>query len=215
MKDVFIVSAARTPMGSFGGVLSGFSATQLGSFAIEGALKQAGVDAEQVQEVYMGNVVSANLGQAPARQSALGANIPKNVPCTTINKVCSSGAKSVMIGAMQIGLGLADVIVAGGMESMSNIPYYVPKARWGYKYGDATLVDGLSKDGLTDVYMGGPMGVFADRTADKFGFSREEQDAYAIESYTRAAKATESGAFKSEIIPVEVPQRQRRCPGHK
>jgi acetyl-CoA C-acetyltransferase len=208
MKEVFIVSASRTPMGSFGGILSGFSATQLGSFAIEGALKQAGVSAGQVQEVYMGNVVSGNLGQAPARQAALGAGISDQVPCTTINKVCSSGAKSVMIAAMQIGLGLSDIVVAGGMESMSNIPYYVPKARFGYKYGDATLVDGLAKDGLTDVYMGGPMGVFADRTAEKFGFSREDQDAYAIESYTRAAKATEQGAFKAEITPVEVPQRR-------
>lgn len=208
MKDVFIVSATRTPMGSFGGMLSGFSATQLGSFAIEGALQKAGVAVDQVEEVYMGNVCSADLGQAPARQSSLGAKIPQNVPCTTINKVCSSGAKSVMFAAMQIGLGLSDIVVAGGMESMSNIPYYVPKARFGYKFGDATFVDGLAKDGLTDVYLGGPMGTFADRTADKFGFTREQQDAYAIESYTRAAKATESGAFDSEIVPVSIPQRK-------
>ncbi|MFK7970436.1 MAG: acetyl-CoA C-acyltransferase [Bacteroidia bacterium] len=208
MKEVFIVSASRTPMGSFGGALAGFSATQLGSLAIEGALKQAGVAADQVQEVYMGNVVSANLGQAPARQASLGANIPNNVPCTTVNKVCASGTKAVMFAAMQIGLGLTDVIVAGGMESMSNIPYYVPKGRFGYKFGDATLVDGLSKDGLTDVYLGGPMGTFADRTADKFGISREEQDEYAIESYKRASAATENGSFASEIVPVEIPQRR-------
>jgi acetyl-CoA C-acetyltransferase len=208
MQDVFIVSAVRTPIGSFGGSLSNFSATQLGSFAIQGALEKSGVAADQVTEVFMGNVVSSNLGQAPARQAAHGAGIPHNVPCTTINKVCASGMKCIMFGAQSIMLGHNDVVVAGGMENMSAIPYYVPKARWGYKYGDAALIDGLAKDGLTDVYDQCAMGVFADRTAEKYGITREEQDAFAIDSYKRSAATTEAGKFAAEIIPVSIPQRR-------
>lgn len=208
MNEVFIVSAVRTPMGSFGGVLSGISATKLGAIAIEGALERAGVGAEHVEEVFMGNVVSANLGQAPARQAAIYAGISHNVPATTINKVCSSGAKSIMFAAQSIMLGHADLIVAGGMENMSQIPYYVPKARFGYKYGDAQLIDGLAKDGLTDVYNQQAMGVCADATAVKYNISREAQDAFAIQSYQRAAAATEGGKFQSEIVPVSVPQRR-------
>lgn len=208
MKEVYIVSAVRTPMGSFGGVLASLSATQLGSTAIKGALEKAGVDATLIEEVFMGNVCSANLGQAPARQAALGAGIGINVPCTTINKVCSSGMKSIMFAAQTIMLGQADIIVAGGMESMSNIPYYIPKARWGHKYGNGELVDGLAKDGLTDAYDHMAMGVCGDHTATKYGFSREDQDAYAIRSYKRAAEATESGQFSAEIVGVPVPQRK-------
>ena len=208
MKEVYIISAVRTALGSFGGVLSSLSATQLGSAAIKGALEKAGVNAGEVEEVFMGNVCSANLGQAPARQAALGAGIGQNVPCTTVNKVCSSGMKSIMFGAQSIMLGQADVIVAGGMESMSNIPYYVPKARWGYKYGDAALIDGLAKDGLVDAYDHNAMGVCADNTAKKYQISREEQDEYTIRSYKRAAESTSNGAFKEEIVPVSVPQRK-------
>ena len=208
MSDVFIVSAVRTPVGSFGGVLSSVSATDLGAVAIKGALEKAGVEAGQVEEVFMGNVCSANLGQAPARQAALGAGIGQNVPCTTINKVCSSGLKSVMFAAQSIMLGHGEILVAGGMESMSNVPYYIPKARWGYKYGHSELIDGLARDGLMDAYDHVAMGICADNTAEKYGISRETQDAFAIESYTRSAKATEAGHFKEEIIPVSVPQRK-------
>lgn len=208
MKEVYIVSAVRTPLGSFGGALSSLSAIQLGSTAIKGALEKAGVDASEVEEVFMGNVCSANLGQAPARQAALGAGVGQNVPCTTVNKVCSSGMKSIMFGAQSIMLGQNDVVVAGGMESMSNIPYYIPKARWGHKYGNGELVDGLAKDGLTDAYGQMAMGVCADSTATKYEISREEQDAYAIRSYKLAAEATEQGWFKEEIVPVSVPQRK-------
>jgi acetyl-CoA C-acetyltransferase len=208
MKEVYIVSAVRTPIGSFGGVLSPLSATQLGSEAIKGALKKASVDAEEVQEVFMGNVVSANLGQAPARQASLGAGIGHNVPCTTVNKVCASGMKSIMFGAESIMLGHNDVVIAGGMESMSNIPFYLDKARWGYKYGNGNVIDGLQKDGLTDAYDQQAMGVAADNTAKVKEISREEQDEFAIQSYKRSAEATESGAFKEEIIPVSVPQRR-------
>lgn len=208
MKEVFIVSAVRTPIGSFGGMLSGFSATQLGAKAIEGALQKAGVTPEQVQEVLMGNVISANLGQAPAKQAALYAGIPNTVPCTQVNKVCSSGMKAVMMGAQSIMLGLQDIVVAGGMESMSNIPFYVPKARFGYKYGDGVLVDGLARDGLVDAYDHNAMGVCADATAEKYDISREEQDEFAINSYKRSAAATESGVMREEIIPIEIPQRK-------
>lgn len=207
-KPVYIVSAVRTPIGSFGGVLKGFSATKLGAHAIKGALAKAGVTADQVNEVFMGNVVSANLGQAPARQAAIFAGIPNDVPCTTINKVCSSGVKSVMIGAQSIMLGMSDIVVTGGMESMTNIPFYLPKARYGYGYGNGEIVDGLAKDGLIDVYNEYAMGVCADNTASKYGISREEQDAFAITSYKRSAAATESGKFEGEIIPIEVPQRK-------
>jgi acetyl-CoA C-acetyltransferase len=208
MNEVYIISAARTPIGSFGGKLSGFTATQLGSLAIKGALEKAGVDAQEVQEVYMGNVVSAGLGQAPARQAALGAGIGENVPCTAINKVCSSGMKSVMIAAQSIMVGVQDVIVAGGMESMSNIPYYIPKARYGYKYGHGEMLDGLVKDGLWEAYHEFPMGNCADNTAKEMGITREAQDEYAIKSYQRSAAATEAGKFNEEIIPVAIPQRK-------
>jgi acetyl-CoA C-acetyltransferase len=208
MKEVYILTAVRTPMGSFGGALAGFTAIELGTMAIQGALERAGIAASEVNEVFMGNVCSANLGQAPARQAAIKAGIPNNVPCTTINKVCASGMKSIMLGAQSIMLGHNEVVVAGGMESMSNIPYYLTKARWGYKYGEAPLVDGLQKDGLTDVYNQMAMGVCADNTAAKYNISREAQDAFAIQSYKRSAAATESGVFKNEIIPVAIPQRK-------
>lgn len=208
MNEVYIVSAARTPIGSFGGQLAGFTATQLGSLAIKGALEKAGVDGKFVQEVLMGNVVSAGLGQAPARQAALGAGLSNEVPCTTINKVCASGMKSVMFAAQSIMLGLQDVVVAGGMESMTNIPYYIPKARYGYKYGHGELLDGLMKDGLWEVYNEFPMGNCADNTAREMGISREAQDDYAINSYKRAAAATAAGYFNDEIIPVAIPQRK-------
>ncbi|MBO0929568.1 acetyl-CoA C-acyltransferase [Fibrella aquatilis] len=205
MQEAVIIAAVRTPIGSFGGALSTLSATDLGAAAIKGALAKAGVAPELVEEVYMGNVVSANVGQAPAKQAALKAGLPANIPCTTINKVCASGTKAIMLAAQSIQLGLADVIVAGGMESMSNVPYYVPKARFGYKYGNAELVDGLAKDGLLDAYDECAMGVFADATADRYQLSREAQDAYAVQSYRRAEAATASGAFGAEIVPVEVP----------
>jgi acetyl-CoA C-acetyltransferase len=208
MKKVYIVSATRTPIGSFGGVLSNISATSLGSTAIKGALNKAKVDAEAIQEVFMGNVVSANLGQAPARQAALAAGIPNTVPCTTINKVCSSGAKAVMFAAQSIALGQQELIVAGGMENMSQIPYYIPKARFGYKFGGGDFVDGLQKDGLLDVYNNCMMGVCADATATKYEISREEQDAFAIQSYKRSQASTSNGQFADEITAVEVPQRK-------
>jgi len=208
MKEVYIVSAVRTPLGSFGGMFAGLSATELGSAAIRGALAKAEVEASQVEEVFMGNVCSANLGQAPARQASLGAGIGIEVPCTTVNKVCASSMKCIMFGAQAIMLGQADLILAGGMESMSNVPYYVPKARWGYKYGDATLIDGLAKDGLTDAYDQSSMGISSDNTAKKYDISREEQDRFAIKSYKLAAASTENGAFKDEIVPVRVPQRK-------
>jgi acetyl-CoA C-acetyltransferase len=208
MQEVFIVSAVRTPIGSFGGVLSSIFAPALGAEAIRGALAAAGVSADQVEEVMMGNVVSANLGQAPARQAARAAGIPDTVPCTTVNKVCASSMKCIMFGAQSIMLGHNDVVVAGGMESMSQAPFYVPNARWGYKYGDGALVDGLAKDGLVDVYEQCAMGIFADRTADKYEISREAQDAFAIDSYKRAAAATDGGFFKAEIVSVAIPQKK-------
>ncbi|MBL7806905.1 MAG: acetyl-CoA C-acyltransferase [Saprospiraceae bacterium] len=208
MQEVFIVSAVRTPIGSFGGSLAGVSATQLGAAAIKGALEKAGVSPDQVNEVLMGNVVSANLGQAPARQAARFSGIPDHVPCTTVNKVCASGMKCITLGAQSIMLGMNDIVVAGGMENMSQIPYYIPNARWGYKYGNGEIVDGLAKDGLTDVYNQKAMGVCADATATKYGISREAQDAFAIESYKRSAASTESGAFKAEIVPVSIPQKK-------
>jgi acetyl-CoA C-acetyltransferase len=208
MKQVYIISATRTPIGSFGGSLAGLSATALGAKAIAGALKAAHISPDQVNEVFMGNVVSANLGQAPARQAALGAGLPNNVPCTTVNKVCSSGLKSIMFGAQAISLGQADIIVAGGMESMSNVPYYVPSGRWGSKYGHVELIDGLLKDGLTDVYSQTAMGISADKTAEKYNISREAQDTFAIDSYKKAQNASKSGNFKNEIVPLEIPQRK-------
>jgi acetyl-CoA C-acetyltransferase len=208
MNEVYIMAAVRTPIGSFGGSLAALSAIDLGAAAIKGALEKTGIEAAKVQEVLMGNVVSANLGQAPARQAAVAAGIPYEVPCTTINKVCSSGMKSVMFGAQSIMLGQQDIIVAGGMESMTNIPYYLPKARFGYKYGGGELVDGLEKDGLYEAYYKFAMGNCADNTAKEMNISREEQDAYATSSYKRVAAATEAGYFRQEIVPVEVPQRK-------
>lgn len=208
MQEVYIVSAVRTPIGSFGGSLSSLTATKLGSIAITGALEKAGVKTELVDEVFMGNVVSAGLGQAPARQAAIGAGIGYNVPCTTVNKVCASGMKSVMLGAQSIMLGHADVIVAGGMESMSNIPFYVPKARYGYGYGHGQLLDGLMHDGLWEPYHQFPMGSCADNTAKEMNISREAQDEFAINSYKKIADSVAKGLFKDEIIPVEIPQRK-------
>ena len=208
IKEVYIVSAVRTPLGSFGGKLSSITAIELGSIAIKGALSKSGVPSEAVNEVFMGNVISANLGQAPARQAAIGAGIGYHVPCTTVNKVCASGMKAVMLAAQSIMLGINNVVVAGGMESMSNVPYYIPKARFGYKYGNAEMVDGLVKDGLFEVYYKFPMGNCADNTAKEMNISREEQDAYAIQSYRRSAEAWEKGMFKDEIVPVEMTGRK-------
>ena len=208
MKTVYIVSAVRTPIGSFGGSLAGFTSTQLGSFAIKGAIEKAGIMPEVVNEVFMGSVLQSNLGQAPARQAAKFAGLPDNVICTTVNKVCASGMKAVMLGAQSIALGAADVVVAGGMESMSKVPFYVDSMRWGNKYGNSQLIDGIAKDGLTDVYNNYPMGNAAELCAKELKISREEQDAYAIESYKRSQAATTAGKFKDEIIPIEVPQRK-------
>lgn len=207
-KEVYIVSAVRTPLGSFGGALSTLSATELGAVAIKGAVEKAGIAFDAVEEVFMGNVVSANLGQAPARQAAIYAGLSKSTPCTTVNKVCASGAKAIVFAAQSILTGNADIVVAGGMESMSNVPYYLPKARFGYKYGHAELIDGLAKDGLEDAYDKGAMGCYGDATAKKYNISREEQDEYAIRSYKLAAEATEKGWFKNEIVPVEVKGRK-------
>jgi len=208
MRDVAIVSAIRTPIGSFGGVLSSLSATQLGAAAIKGALEKANIDVAEVDEVFMGNVLQAGVGQAPARQAAKFAGLGNEVPCTTINKVCASGMKSIMFGAQSIALGQNEVVVAGGMESMSNVPYYLPKARTGYRLGDGKILDGLVLDGLTDVYNEYHMGNAAELCAKECNISREEQDAFAIESYKRSAKAWSEGKFKDEVIAVEVPQRR-------
>jgi len=208
MKEVYIVAAARTPMGSFNGKLASVPAPKLGAVAIKGALEQAGVDAKEVQEVFMGNVLSAGLGQAPARQASMFAGIPDSVPCTTVNKVCSSGMKAIMLGAQSILLGDNDMVIAGGMENMSSVPHYLPGSRTGTKYGNITMLDGLAFDGLTDVYHNYPMGNAAELCASECGFSREDQDAYAVESYKRSAAAWEAGAFKGEVVPVEVPQRR-------
>ncbi|AEV32085.1 acetyl-CoA C-acyltransferase [Owenweeksia hongkongensis] len=207
MRDVVIVSAVRTAIGSFGGTLASIPATQLGSAAIKGALDKIGLDPKEVQEVIMGNVLQAGLGQAPARQAALGAGLSVDVPCTTINKVCSSGMKAVMQAAQAIKSGDADVIVAGGMENMSAVPHYMD-ARNGQKLGDMKLRDGLLLDGLTDVYTRGHMGNCAELCAKDMEFSREEQDAFAIESYKRSAAAWEAGKFNDEVVPVTVPQRR-------
>jgi acetyl-CoA C-acetyltransferase len=208
MKEVVIVSAVRTAMGSWGGALKGFSATQLGSVAIKAALEKAGVKPEDVNEVLMGCVLQANLGQAPARQAARFAGLPDNIPCTTINKVCASGMKAVMLGAQSIMLGDNDVVVAGGMESMSNVPFYNENLRWGSKYGNVTLIDGLAKDGLTDVYHNYAMGNAAELCAKECNISREDQDAFAIESYKRSQAAANDGKFDNEIVPVEIPQKK-------
>lgn len=203
MKDVVIVSATRTPIGSFGGSLSAFSATQLGAIAIKSAIEKAGIKPTDVQEVYMGNVLSANLGQAPATQAVKYAGLP-DIPATTINKVCASGTKAIMLAAQAIALGDKDIIVAGGMESMSNVPYYLDKARNGYRLGHGQITDGLVKDGLWDVYNDYHMGSAAELCAETCHFSREEQDNYAIQSYQRAQKAQQEGKFTDEITPVEL-----------
>jgi acetyl-CoA C-acetyltransferase len=208
MKEVYIVSAVRTPMGSWGGSLKDFSATKLGALAIKAALERSGVKAEEVNEVLMGCVLQANLGQAPARQAARFAGLPDNIPCTTVNKVCASGMKSIMMGAQSIMTGDNDVVVAGGMESMSNVPFYSDAMRWGNKFGNTTLIDGLAKDGLTDVYHNYAMGNAAELCAKECGFSREEQDAFAIESYKRSQAAWNEGRFENEIVPVEIPQKK-------
>ena len=208
MKEVVIVSAVRTPMGSFGGALSSVPATALGAAAIKGALEKAGLSADAVEEVYMGNVLQANVGQAPARQAAMAAGIGNQVPCTTINKVCSSGMKAIMMGAQAIKAGDVEIIVAGGMENMSAVPHYLPTGRTGVKLGDISLVDGLVKDGLTDVYNAQHMGVCAELCAEEHQFTREDQDAFALESYRRSAAAWDGGKFANEVVPVAVPQRR-------
>ncbi len=207
MKEVVIVSAARTPMGSWGGTLKDFSAPALGAIAIKAALEQAGMAAEEVDEVLMGCVLQANLGQAPARQAARAAGIPDNVPCTTVNKVCASGMKAIAQAAQAIQCGDADVIVAGGMESMSNVPFYSAALRWGSKYGDVVMTDGLAKDGLTDVYHNYAMGNAAELCAKEYNITREAQDEFAIRSYQRSQAAWEAGRFDSQVVPVAVPQR--------
>ncbi|TPX56044.1 hypothetical protein PhCBS80983_g04847 [Powellomyces hirtus] len=204
-REVYIAAAVRTPMGSFGGSLASLSAIQLGSIAIKGALEKANIPAAKVDEVFFGNVLSAGLGQNPARQAALGAGLPNTVPCTTVNKVCASGMKAVIFAAQSILLGNADMVVAGGMESMSNTPYYLPQQRFGSKYGNQQILDGIVKDGLTDPYDQTLMGVAAELCAKEHNISREAQDDYAIQSYTKAQEATQSGAFANEIIPVQIP----------
>jgi acetyl-CoA C-acetyltransferase len=204
MQKVYILSATRTPMGSFGGSLAGTPATQLGSAAVKAALAKSVVDPQDVNEIFMGQVVQANAGQAPARQVALASGLSVSTPATTVNKVCASGMKSVMFGAQSIQLSQNEVVVAGGMENMSQIPFYLAKARYGYGYGNGELTDGLVRDGLANVYDGQAMGCFADATAVKFGITREEQDAYAIQSYKRSAAAWEAGRFADEVAGVEL-----------
>ena len=204
MKEVYIVSAVRTPIGSFGGSLASVSATKLGSVAVKGAIAKIGLDPKHIQEVFFGNVISSGLGQAPATQVAVGAGLGYTIPTTLVNKVCASGMKAIMLGAQSIMLGHTDVVVAGGMESMSNIPYYLMKARYGYKYGNGELIDGLTHDGLTDIYNHCAMGVCSDNTAKEMNISRQDQDTYAINSYKRSAAAWAAGKFKDEIIPVEI-----------
>lgn len=208
MREVYIVSAVRTPIGSFGGGLSGIPAPRLGARAIEGALERASVDPAEVEELFMGNVLQANQGQAPARQAAIFSGIGDKVPSTTVNKVCSSGMKSVSFGAQSILTGDNELVVCGGMESMSQTPYYLDKARVGYKLGDGKVVDGMIKDGLHDVYNDYHMGNAAELCASECGISREQQDEYAVQSYKRSAAAWEEGRFQNEVLPVEVPQRK-------
>lgn len=206
-QEVYIIAAGRTPIGSFGGSLKALSATRLGAAAIKGVIQKAGISPELVQEVMMGSVMQANLGQAPARQASKFAGLPDEVIATTVNKVCASGMKALSMAAQSIRLGDAGIIIAGGMESMSNVPFYATDMRWGHKYGNTQLVDGLAKDGLTDVYHDYAMGMAAELCASECGISREEQDQFAITSYQRSQRAIEEGKFREEIIPVEVPQR--------
>jgi acetyl-CoA C-acetyltransferase len=208
MKEVVIVSAVRTPIGSFGGTLRDFSATRLGAIAIRAALQRVNIKPDLVQDVLMGCVLQANLGQAPARQAAKLAGLPDQVNCTTINKVCASGMKAIALAAQSIMLGDADIVVAGGMESMSNTPFYLESMRWGNKYGNGSVVDGLAKDGLTDVYDGKAMGNAAELCATECGISRQEQDEFAIQSYQRSQGAWERGLFANEVVPVEIPQKK-------
>ena len=208
MKEVYILSAVRTPIGSFGGSLKGFTATQLGAIAIKGALEKANVKPELVNDVLMGCVIQANLGQAPARQAAKFAGLPNEVNCTTVNKVCASGMKAISQAAQSIRLGDADIVIAGGMESMSNVPFYSDSMRWGNKYGNVAFTDGLAKDGLTDVYDGKAMGFAAEFCATECNVSREDQDTFAIESYKRSQAAVNEGRFDNEIVPVAIPQRK-------
>jgi len=207
MKTVYIVSAVRTPIGAFNGSLAAVSAPQLGAVAIKGALAQAGITPEMVEEVFMGNVISAGMGQAPATQAMIYAGIPNTVPATVVNKVCASGSKAIMMAAQTIMLGINDVVVAGGMESMSNIPYYLDKARNGYRLGHGTILDGMVKDGLWDVYNDYHMGNAAELCAREYKFTRQDQDAFAIDSYTKAQNAYAKNAFANELVSVEIPQR--------
>ncbi|MEO6639162.1 MAG: acetyl-CoA C-acyltransferase, partial [Ginsengibacter sp.] len=207
-KEVYIISAVRTPIGSFGGMLKDIPAPALGATAIKGALQQAGISPEEVQEVYMGCVLQANLGQAPARQAAILAGLPASVCCTTVNKVCASGMKAIINGAQSILLGDVDTVVAGGMENMSSAPFYATSVRWGNKYGNTQLIDGLAKDGLTDVYKDYAMGNAAELCARECNISREQQDEFAIESYKRSQASVDAGKFDDEIVGVEIPQRK-------
>lgn len=208
MKEVYIISAVRTPIGSFGGSLKDIPSPKLGAIAIKGAIEKAGIKPSDVQEILMGSVIQANLGQAPARQAAKFAGLPDEVICTTVNKVCASGMKAIAQATQSILLGDADIVVAGGMENMSSVPFYVENMRWGNKYGNVSMIDGLAKDGLTDVYDGKAMGNAAELCAKECNISREDQDLFAIESYKRSQAAWEAGKFNNEIIPVEIPQRK-------
>ena len=208
MREVVIVSAVRTAMGSFGGVFSNIPATKLGAYAIKGAIEKCGINKDLIDEVFMGNVLQANLGQAPARQAAIEAGLSNKIPCTTVNKVCSSGMKAIMLGAQSIKCGDNDIVVVGGMENMSSVPHYLLNSRTGQKLGDIKALDGLVKDGLTDVYNKKHMGLCAETCAKEMSFSREEQDDFAITSYERSAKAWKDNKFSNEVIDVEVPQRR-------
>ena len=208
MNEVVIVSAARTPIGSFNGALSSLSATQLGSKAIKGALDKIDLDPSIVEEVYMGCVLQANVGMNPTRQSALEAGLSNKVPCTTVNKVCASGMKSISLAAQSIQLGQVDIAIAGGMESMSQVPHYIPGTRAGFKFGDTKLIDGIIKDGLMNVYDQNVMGVLADKCASTYDFSREAQDKFALESYQRSSKAWDNGKFDEEVVPIEIKDRR-------
>jgi len=208
MKEVYIVAVARTPIGSFGGALASLTAPQLGAHVIKAAVERSGIQFSDVQEVYMGNVLSANIGQAPVTQAMLAAGIPDSTPSTTINKVCASGMKAIMLGAQSIMLGTNDIVVAGGMESMSNVPYYLASERWGAKMGNKEVTDGVIKDGLWDPYGNKHMGSCGETCAREYKFSREDQDNYAIESYRRAAEAWKNGYFANEVVPVVIPQKK-------